>query len=128
MPCVTLRGRIKRASTHFISYKVRASCDLFCCQKQDGDSYGLQASLTQDTDRSRPTREGASRRPYAEAHAQVVPTALSTFQGSLLLAFDPTASRKRPAIVCCIRRVSEGRERQKDSGVLDLCARRLPST
>ena len=56
---------------------------------------------TQDTDKSRhrrhrPTGEGASRRPYAEAHAQVVPTALPAFQDSLLLAFDPTASGKRP--------------------------------
>ena len=82
----------------------------------------LQASLTQDTDRSRPTGEGASRRPYTEAHAQIVPTALSTFQGS------PTASRKCPAIVYCIRRVSEERERKKDSGELDQCARCLPST
>ena len=30
-----------------------------------------------------PTGEGASRRPYAEAHAQVVPTVLPAFQGSL---------------------------------------------
>ena len=48
------------------------------------------------------------------AHAQVVPTALPAFQGSLLLAFDPTASGKRPAIVCCSHRVlEEHRERQK---------------
>ena len=40
-----------------------------------------QTSL--DTDRSRPTREGTSRRPYAEAHAQVRLTALPAFQGSL---------------------------------------------
>ena len=33
--------------------------------------------------RHRPTGEGASRRPYAEAHAQVVPTVLPAFQGSL---------------------------------------------
>ena len=33
--------------------------------------------------RHRPTEEGASRRPYAEAHAQVVPTVLPAFQGSL---------------------------------------------
>ena len=66
---------------------------------------------TQDTDKSRhrrhrPTGEGASRRPYAEAQAQIVPTA---FQGSLL-AFDPTASGKRPAIVnprrACAARVT----------------------
>ena len=34
--------------------------------------------------------------------------------------FDPTASGKRPAIVCCSHRVSEKhRERQKGSGELD---------
>ena len=106
---------------------------LYGCKKQNGGFYvareklarSLQASLTQDTDKSRhrrhrPTGEGASRRPYAEAHAQVVPTALPAFQGSLLLAFDPTASGKRPAIVYCSHGVSEEhRKRQKGSGELD---------
>ena len=40
--------------------------------------------------------------------------------GSLLLAFDPTASGKRPAIVYCSHGVSEEhRKRQKGSGELD---------
>ena len=46
--------------------------------------------------------------------------ALPAFQGSLLLAFDPTASGKRPAIVYCSHGVSEEhRKRQKGSGELD---------
>ena len=68
---------------------------LYGCQKQNGGFYvareklarSLQASLTQDTDKSRhrrhrPTGEGASRRPYAEAHAQsraYRPTSLPRF-------------------------------------------------
>ena len=107
---------------------------LFGCQRQNGGflrcalktlARSLQASLTQDTDKSRhrrhrPTGEGASQRPYAEAHAQVVPTALPAYQGSLLLAFDPTASGKRPAIVYCSHGVSEEhRKRQKGNGELD---------
>ena len=48
-----------------------------------------------------------------------MPTALPAFQGSLLLAFDPTASGKRPAIVYCSHGVSEEhRKRQKGSGEL----------
>ena len=79
---------------------------------------------TQDTDkpRHRPTREGASRRPYVEAHTQVVPPALPlpAFQGSLFLAFDPTASGKRPAIVCCSYRVSE-KHREPDESAHAVC-------
>ena len=65
---------------------------LYGCQKQNGGFYVareklLQASLTQDTDKSRhrrhrPTGEGTSRRPYAEAHAQsraYRPTSLPRF-------------------------------------------------
>ena len=59
----------------------------------------------------------ALRRPYAEAHAQVQPTALPAFQRFALVGFS---SGKRPAIVCWSHRVSEKhRERQKGSGELD---------
>ena len=102
---------------------------LYGCQKQNGGLYVAREKLLREackhTDKSRhrrhrPTGEGASRRPYEEAHAQIVPTALPAFQGSLLLAFDPTASGKRPAIVYCSHGVSEEhRKRQKGSGELD---------
>ena len=66
--------------------------------------------------------EKAHRGDRTRRHTRkVVPTALPAFQGSLLLAFDPTASGNRPAIVYCSHGVSEEhRKRQKGSGELDL--------
>ena len=101
----------------YLGVKNKMVASTSCVKKTLARSLQHKTQTSLDTDRSRPTREGASRRPYAEAHAQVRPTALPAFQRFTLVGFS---SGKRPAIVCCSHRVSEKhRERQKGSGELD---------
>ena len=72
-----------------------------------------QTSL--DTDRSRPTREGASRRPYAEAHAQVRPTALPAFLQSCWL-FERKSSSHRLLQSQSLGKAQKAVERQRRAG------------
>ena len=112
----------------YLGVKNKMVASTSCVKKTLARSLQHKTQTSLDTDRSRPTREGASRRPYAEAHAQVRPTGLPPYQpfkGSLLLAFQAESVQPSFAAVTESRKSTESGRKAAESWTSPRC--RLPS-